>query len=199
MREAKKIIDISVPLKSGMVGWPGDPRVSVSRSLISAGMHAGTHIDAPSHSIRGGKNIDKMPLEATVGPARVINIKDKESISAAELKKLKIRRGERVLFKTRNSSRCWTRRSFCENFVYISKDAARYLAGKNLRAVGIDYLSVGGFRKGGRETHEALLRAGIWIIEGLNLSGVRPGRYYLVSLPLKITGADGAPARAVLF
>ncbi|MDQ2900005.1 MAG: cyclase family protein, partial [Acidobacteriota bacterium] len=62
----------------------------------------------------------------------------------------------------------------------------------------VDYLSVGGFTKDGPETHEALLSAGVWVIEGLNLSGIEPGDYDLVCLPLLLIGAEGAPARAIL-
>ncbi len=87
---------------------------------------------------------------------------------------------------------------FVEDFVYISQDAARYLAAQQVQTVGIDYLSVGGFFKDGVETHHALLEAGIWLIEGLNLSEVVPGIYELICLPLKIEDADGAPARAIL-
>ena len=64
--------------------------------------------------------------------------------------------------------------------------------------MGIDYLSVGGYTKDGVETHQALLEAGIWIIEGLDLSQVEPGMFELICLPLKITGSDGGPARAIL-
>jgi arylformamidase len=64
--------------------------------------------------------------------------------------------------------------------------------------VGVDYLSVGGYRKDGVETHEALLGAGIWVIEGLNLKNIEPGTYELVCLPLRLMGAEGSPARAIL-
>ena len=67
-----------------------------------------------------------------------------------------------------------------------------------VRTVGVDYLSVGGFYADGPETHHALLSAGVWIIEGMNFAGVDPGRYQLICLPLRIQGADGAPARVIL-
>lgn len=139
-----------------------------------------------------------MPLDAAIGSARVIPIRDRKSIRTDELVGHSIRRGERVLFKTRNSGRCWDTDRFVEDFVYLSASAAQYLAERQVRLVGIDYLSVGGFREDGVETHQALLRAGIWIIEGLNLKRVRPGRVQLVCLPLKIAGGDGAPARALV-
>ncbi len=201
-------IDVSVMLRTGMVNWPGDPPVRFSHaleiergdlstvSLLEMGAHTGTHMDAPAHFISGGIGIDNMPPDAAMGMARVIPIHDRESIKTDELAQHAIRRGERVLFKTYNSDRCWDTDSFVEDFVYLSAAAARYLAERRVRLVGVDYLSVGGFRADGVETHQALLNAGIWIIEGLNLKQVRPGRVQLICLPLKIAGGDGAPARA---
>ncbi len=203
-------IDISVPLRSGMVHWPDNPPVLFERVLdiergdvanvskLSLGAHTGTHMDAPIHFLSGGAGIDEMPLGATMGRARVIEIADPVSITPAELAGHGIRRGERILFKTRNSPRVWQSDDFVEDFVYIGREAARFLAGAGVRTVGVDYLSVGGFRDDSVETHQALLEAGVWVIEGLNLSAVEPGDYELVCLPLRIVGGDGAPARAVL-
>jgi arylformamidase len=139
-----------------------------------------------------------MPLDAAIGRARVIEVHDPESIKPYELRPHKIHGGERILFKTRNSARAWQEDGFIEDFVYVSKEAARYLATCEVRTVGIDYLSVGGFLRDGVETHQALLEAGIWIIEGLDLSQLEPGEYELLCLPLKIERSDGAPARAIL-
>jgi arylformamidase len=203
-------IDVSVTLRTGMVSWPGDPPARIRHaldmergdpctvSLLEIGAHTGTHMDAPAHFVRGGIGIDAMPPDAAIGPARVIPIRDRKSIKADELEQHRIRGGERVLFKTYNSSHCWDTDSFVEDFVYLSAKAGQYLAERQVRLVGVDYLSVGGFRADGVETHQALLRAGIWIIEGLNLKRVRPGRVQLVCLPLKVAGGDGAPARALV-
>lgn len=203
-------VDVSVPLRSGMVHWPDNPPVRIERMLdiergdvanvstISLGSHTGTHMDAPIHFVRGGEGMDRMPLDATMGPARVIEIQDPTSIKPDELDPHGIGRGERVLFKTRNSSLAWWTRDFVEDFVYVSQEAARYLAERGVRTVGVDYLSVGGFYSDGVETHQALLGAGIWVIEGLDLSGVEPGEHELICLPLKVEGGDGAPARALL-
>ena len=130
--------------------------------------------------------------------ARVIEIQDPVSIKPDELGSHGIGRGERILFKTRNSSREWWNQDFIEDFVYVSQEAGRYLADREVRTVGVDYLSVGGFREDGVETHQALLSAGIWVIEGLNLSRVELGEYELTCLPLKVADGDGAPARAIL-
>ncbi len=132
-----------------------------------------------------------------MGPARIIGIKDRESIKPEELRPHRIRRGERILFKTRNSTRVWRTKSFVEDFVYLSSDGARYLAGRGIRTVGVDYLSIGGINNG-PECHQSILKAGIWVIEGLDLSKVTPGRYQLICLPLKVVDGDGAPARAIV-
>lgn len=203
-------IDISVPVYTGMVHWPDNPPVVIERmqdmergdaanvSKLSLGAHTGTHMDAPLHFLPDGAGIDTMPFSATLGIARVIEIHDPVSIKPSELAGHAIQPGERILFKTLNSSRCWQTDSFVEDFVYISADAASYLAGRGVQTVGVDYLSVGGFRADGAATHRALLEAGIWIIEGLNLAQVRPGSYELICLPLRLLHADGAPARAIL-
>jgi arylformamidase len=206
----KNWIDISVTIKPGMAHWPDNPEIRVDRmldmergdvcnvSVLSLGSHTGTHMDAPLHFIRNGRSLDQMPPDATLGPCRVIEIKDKESIKVAEIQGQKIKARERILFKTPNSKNSWKSDNFDENFVYISKEAAAYLAKLKVMTIGIDYLSVGGFKKDGAETHHALLGAGIWVIEGLNLARVKPGRYELCCLPLKILKSDGAPARALL-
>lgn len=203
-------IDISVSLRDAMVHWPGDPPISIRRvkdiehgdtanlSMISMGAHSGTHIDAPIHFIQQGAGVDKMPLDATVGRARVIEIRDSESIKPEELLRHHIRRGERILFKTRNSSYVWRSDEFVEDFVFISDEAASFLAKRGVRIVGVDYLSVGSFKRGGSHVHKILLGADIWIIEGLDLSRVSPGKYELICLPLKLEQGDGAPARAIL-
>jgi arylformamidase len=162
------------------------------------GAHTGTHMDGPIHFVPFGKGLDEMPLTATIGRARVIEISDPEAVKPDELRSYTLHRDERVLFKTQNSARRWSSEEFIEDFVYVSQEAAQYLADRGIRTVGVDYLSVGGFSKDGAETHQTLLEAGIWVIEGLDLSEVEPGEYELVCLPIKIEQSDGAPARAIL-
>ena len=103
-----------------------------------------------------------------------------------------------ILFKTCNSTRSWQSDDFDEDFIYIAQDGARHITAAGVQTVGVDYLSVGGFKKAGVETHVELLGAEVWIIEGLNLSAVEPGNYELACLPMKLIGSDGAPARAAL-
>jgi arylformamidase len=193
-----------------MVHWPTDPTVNFERfadmdkgavcnvSKVAMCCHAGTHMDGLNHFIRNGAPLDALPFDAVLGPCRVIQIKDRESVTPVELKKHKLRKGERILLKTRNSSRNWWEGSFDENFVHITQQAAQHLVDCGIRTIGIDYLSVGGYQRDGVECHQVILGAGIWIIEGLNFTKVKPGKYEMICLPALIRGSDGAPARAIL-
>ena len=184
-------IDITVPLKEGMAIWPGDVTIKIERrrsmdrgdaannSAISLGVHTGTHMDAPKHFIKDGRSIDKLPLETSVGPARVIEIKDKISIKPEELKQHNIKKGERILFKTVNSPRCWQTDAFVNDFVFVTRDAAQFLVDAGVILIGVDYLSVGSPLDPEKtmrpDTHQILLGAGLYLIEGLNLTAVKAG------------------------
>lgn len=207
-----KWIDISIPIRNKMVYWPSDPVPRVERikdrdkgdpvTLTEMQFidHVGTHVDAPLHFIAGGKTIDKMPLDATMGRARVIEIKDPVSIKMEEVKPHNIRRGERLLFKTLNSTRCYKTDAFVPDYVYMSTEVARYLVERGVRVAGIDYISIGKFGDDSNigEVHKTLLEGGVYIIEGINLARVSPGRYDLVCLPLLLEKGDAGSARAIL-
>ena len=203
-------IDVSVLIKDNMVHWPNDPPIEIKRvseiekgntynlSSIKMGVHSGTHVDAPLHIIKNGKGISDIPFSIILGPARVIEIQDKEVIKVEELHAHAISRGERIIFKTTNSNHCWETDTFIKNFVYIPLKTAQYLVECGVMMIGVDYLSIGGYKKDGKDVHNTLLGAGIWIIEGLNLSNISSGKYELICLPLKIDKADGSPARVIL-
>ena len=203
-------IDVSVTVRPGMPHWPDNPPIFLERSLdigrgdeanvshMAMGVHTGTHMDGPVHFVHGGAGLDQMPLDATIGEARVIDIADPVQVTAAELHRHKLQAGERILLRTSNSERCWTTDDFIDDFVYISEEAASHLADTGVRTVGIDYLSVGGYHVDGGRIHRILIEAGIWIIEGLDLSSAPAGRYDLICLPVKLHGSDGAPARAIV-
>jgi arylformamidase len=205
-------IDISVPIHDGMPRWPGDPPLVLERASsmdrgdeanvtrLTIGAHAGTHVDAPAHFLAAGAGVDEMPLDAMVGPARVLSFGEARPIARGDLEREAIREGERILLRTRNSDTSWFRRPFDPGYVHLSVEAAEYLARLRPRCVGIDYLSIGGFEPDDRNphAHRHLLGAGVWIVEGLHLAGVEPGAYDLVCLPLRLEGADGAPARALV-
>jgi arylformamidase len=129
----------------------------------------------------------------------VVNIKDSKLIQPGELKGLDITPGDALLFKTANSTSGRNVSGvFSEDFVYISPEAARFCAEKGVGLVGIDYGSVDRRSETDFPAHYELLGNEILILEGINLKNVPPGRYTLFCLPLKIKGAEGAPARAVL-
>jgi len=196
-------------VQSGMAVWPGDPAVRIERiqslergaavnlTHCSFTAHTGTHVDAPRHFLADGAAVDAIPLEAVMGPCRVVGVGDPEAVRPAGLPG-DLQRGERILFKTKNSFYCNGLQPFHEDLAYVSREAAEVLAAAGVQTVGIDYLSIGGFHHDLVATHTILLRAGVWIIEGLDLSAVVPGRYELACLPLRLAGADGAPARAAL-
>lgn len=193
-----------------MAHWPGDQPFELRRdsdmsrgadynlSSILGSVHAGTHMDAPLHFVAAGAPIDALPFDTVIGRARVIEIHNQQRIRSAELARHQIATGERILLKTANSRRAWGELSFDPHFVAFDAEAAQYLAQIRPALVGVDYLSVGAFQSDGAETHRALLGGGVWIIEGLNLMHVAPGEYDLICLPLRIPGAEGAPARVIL-
>lgn len=202
-------IDISTPLRDGMLVWPGDDRVRVEQTMslergdpynltrLNMSAHTGTHMDAPRHFLRAGAGMETMPLDVMLGPARVVDVEDEEAVRARHVP-ADLAPGARVLFRTRNSTEYLARPDFVEPFIYVARDAAEALVRARVALVGIDYLSVGGFHHDLLETHEILLGAGIWVLEGIVLTPVEPGEYELACMPLLIPGADGAPARAML-
>lgn len=197
-----EIFDISVPVRPGMVTYPGDPTVTLERvvsiaeggvvnlSRLDFGVHSGTHVDAPVHFIDGAPAAESLPLEVLIGPARVLDLTAAERLDASAFEDVELH--ERVLLKTRNSE-LWERDTFADEFLALKEDAARRLIDGGVRLVGIDYLSIGD-----EAAHRALLRAGVVAIEGLDLRDVEPGDYELVCAPLKLVGSDGAPARVLL-
>lgn len=203
-------IDISMNCRAGMVTWPGDPYVDIRQVMdmergdscnlthLTMSAHTGTHLDAPRHFTPAGVSMSAWRPEDTVGPCRVIAIDHPDAIRASELAAHAPQAGEILLFKTRNSARRDGGDVFDENFVYLANCAAQLLAEARVRTIGIDYLSIGGFHHDLVETHVTILGAGIWVVEGLVLGQVDAGRYELCCLPLRLQGADGAPARALL-
>lgn len=215
-------LNTEIPLAPAMPAQPGQPpppaeskkiplptvyrffdaergdRATMSRIEMSS--HDGTHIDAPLHFIPGGTTIDAMPIETTVGPCRVIEIKDEKSVTVKELAPYKIKAGERILFKTKNSPKVYAVRQYAGKFVTISLEAAKYLAKRKIRLVGIDYISVASAEtmENVGDVHKAFLSNGIFILEALNLAGVKPGRYDLVCLPMRIEKGDAGPCRVAI-
>jgi arylformamidase len=207
-----RIYDLSLPLQTGMVTWPGDPPLSLVRALaldagdgvnvsrLSLGTHTGTHVDAPAHLLRGGASVEALVLEHLIGPARVVYVPGAQDITVAALEALAIPRDcRRLLLKTHNSDvRLLTQATFRQDYVALSAKAARWLVERAICLVGIDALSVDPYAEEALPAHRTLLAHGVIIVEGLDLSAVPEGAYELCCLPLRIPDADGAPARVIL-
>lgn len=207
--EPMRYYDVSVPITAGMPVYEGDPPVQISVlssiarggianvSQLVVGAHTGTHVDAPLHFIDGGSAVDEIPFDVLIGPALVVELETSGEISREVLVACDCEGQRRVLFKTSNSL-LWRALEFRRDFAYLTADASEYLVEIGVRLVGIDYLSIERFGATEPRTHRTLLGAGVVILEGLNLSAVKPGRYQLICLPLRIRGGDGSPCRAVL-
>lgn len=202
-------IDISATLSDGMVRWPDDPPVHITKAeemnkgdeanvtKLETTAHVGTHIDAPMHFVRDGMDVASVPLETLVGVAKVFHITNPLNVDIDDVRHLDIKPGDRVLFRTRNSETDWERRPFMEDYVYLSTDAAHWLAEKKVRCVGIDYISLGN-KENNPEVHRLMLGTPVIIIEGLKLRNITAGEYDMVCLPLKIENSDGGPARVII-
>jgi arylformamidase len=207
-----RTFDVSLTINPSMPVWPGDPAITLHRvqkieegananvSRIEMSVHTGTHVDAPYHFLKEGGTVEKMSLKVLIGRAYVAHLDDSvDLIMASHLEAAGIPpRTRRVLIRTRNS-KMWTKeyRAFDKSYVALDVSAAEYLVTHGVKLVGVDYLSVAPFGNTA-PTHVTLLKAGVVIVEGLNLAQVSQGRYNFFCLPLKLDKSDGAPARAVL-
>ena len=180
------IHDISLPVHRGMAVYPGDAEVEVDKlyrlesgdpynlTVIRMGAHAGTHLDAPNHFLKGGMEVDSVPLERLLGPARVIDWLGPGDIDAPGLAGLGIRPGERVLFKTANSG-LYRLGGFSEEYVSLTPAGAAFLCRARVALVGIDYLSIEAYGAARADAHLALLSEGVPVLEGLDLGRVAAG------------------------
>ncbi|HEY9077440.1 MAG TPA: cyclase family protein [Anaerolineaceae bacterium] len=207
-----QIHDITLTIHPDMPVWTGDPKVVLERvrkmedgencnvSRLDMSVHTGTHVDAPYHFLLEGNTVEYLSLDTLVGSAMVFEMPaDCGLITAKALKETGFPRGvERVLIKTRNSA-YWNQPGlpFQTDFVSVSADGAELLVKYGVKLIGIDYLSVAPYRFS-RPTHEILLKAGVVVLEGVNLAAINPGIYQLICLPLKLARTDGSPARALL-
>ncbi|HJT37706.1 MAG TPA: cyclase family protein [Actinomycetota bacterium] len=207
------IHDVSLGIAADMLAWPGDPDVEIDPakriakgdaanvSELRLGTHTGTHVDPPFHFIDGGATAEALDLTTLVGPALVADLRDAgPTITPKELDSLAIPEGTvRLLFRTPNSE-LWRAKPvrFPDSYTALTSEGARWCVERGMRLVGTDFLSIELKGAPGHPTHVTLLKAGVIILEGLDLSGVDPGVYELAVLPLKIVGGDGAPARAIL-
>ena len=209
--KVRKVIDLSITIMDGMTIFPGDIMPEISQvsdfnekgyrlSRITLGSHTGTHIDAPSHMIGGGDNMDEISLDSLMGEAEVIDlthIRAGEAITPSDIQKQKIKKGDIVLLCTVKGKRRRVGKHLT-NYPYLSLDAAEWLIKRGVKAVGVDCVSIEKYGVKDFPVHNNLLTQKISVIEGLaNLDAVKGKRIFLICIPLKIMGVDGAPARAI--
>jgi len=202
--------DVTLPLRGGGAVYPGDPAIRIgvhsaiaqgdpaNVSTLALGSHSGTHVDAPSHFLSGGDTVDRLPLERLVGPAVVLDVsRGAGGIGVEELAEHDLANRSRVLLRTGNAD-LLRRGEFSPDYRALTPAGGRYLLDRGVELVGVDTLSIEEFGSADFSVHRLLLGEGVVIVEGLDLSAVRAGRYGLICLPLRLAGLDGAPARAVL-
>lgn len=210
-----QIYDITLPIRSDMPVWPGDPKPTLRQlssikkgeesnvTQIRMSVHTGTHIDAPKHFIDTGKPVDQIPLEKLIGPVLVLAIDNTvDKISADIIQSHpqadQLKHVDKILFKTRNSE-FWhcDPPVFHQDYVAIDASGAEYLVENKIELVGVDYLSIAPYEETS-EPHQILLSKEVVLLEGIDLSQVPEGLYEIFCLPLNIFGSEGAPARVIL-
>jgi arylformamidase len=212
-----KIWDISRTLSKDLAEWPGDEPFhyrltteipkgqTVNLGAITMSVHNGTHADARFHFDPNGESIEKVPLDVYLGRATVVDLahsflqsKEKHLITTEDLRPNAedIAATSRVLVKTGR----WSDSTVFPNQIpVIAADVPAWLQKNGVKLLGLDLPSMDEIDSKSLQNHHALARAGIAIVESLDLGGVPPGIYDFAALPLKIAGGDGAPLRAVLW
>jgi arylformamidase len=212
-----KIWDISRTLSNEFAEWPGDEPFryrltgeiakggSVNLGAITMSVHNGTHADARFHFDTNGASIEKAPLDIYLGRATVVDLaqtfsqsRDKHLITLEDVKPHAedIAATSRLLVKT---GRWADSTTFPNRIPVIAADVPAWLQKNGVELLGLDLPSMDEIDSKSLQNHHALARAGIAIVESLDLSDVASGVYNFAALPLKIAGADGAPIRAVLW
>jgi len=209
----RRYYDVTLPFSADLPAWPSEPAPRITRiksqdrgdaanvTQIETHVHFGTHLDAPGHFLKNGGMVETLDLDDLIGPAWLADATGADAITADVLEQCAIPGGvERLLCRTDNSA-LWDDMAhpFFEDFVAISADGAGWLVERGIRLVGVDYLSVESYHTADYATHTTLLGAGVVAVEGLDLRAVPTGLFELACLPMKIAGADGAPARVVLW
>ena len=202
-----RVIDISMEIHPDMPTYRGKGMAperetyrrfkdgGVNETGLRLNLHTGTHLDSPLHMIDNVADTTTLPLERLIAKAQVLDCTDAQgAIHREHLERFNIEKGAFVLLKTRNS---FDPACGGENFVYVARDGAEYLADRGISGVGIDTLGIERDQPD-RMTHVTLLSRDVIILEGLRLQHVEPGEYLLIALPVYIRGAEGAPTRAVL-
>jgi len=201
------LYDISMPITANMPVYKGKeskrPNLHVEsdfntgtvyESRISMNLHTGTHLDRTLHMMPGGNTMETLDLSQLVCECKVLDLTGvKGKITKDDLVDKDINAGDFILFKTKNSYEDILE----EEFIYLDKTGAGYLASINIKGVGTDALGIERSQSG-HETHLQLMSQGIHILEGLRLKDIEEGNYFLIAAPINIVGGEAAPVRAIL-
>jgi arylformamidase len=205
-------IDISLVLSERLPVWPtserfqmyADGRISKggnnNTSSVKFNLHTGTHVDAPWHFLDDGVTVDRLALADLIGVARIAHVPGARRITPGVLDGLNLPTDTRRLLLRTDNSLLWANHieEFSTNFVALTPEAAEWVVARDIRLIGVDYLSVQCFHDPDDRTHQVLLKNRVVVVEGLNLCDVEPGEYNLICLPIRIHGAEAAPARVLL-
>lgn len=216
-----EIFDISRALSSDLAPWPGDTPfhfelkwkmaegATVNVGAINMGVHNGTHADAPFHFDESGDPIERMPLDAYVGDAVVVDLTKlfartgdgldrTRQIGVADLQALSasLEQAPRLLLRTG----VWKDPKVFPDWIpVIAPDVPEWLQTRKVKLLGLDLPSVDAIEAKKLNNHYALVAARVAIVESLDLSEVEAGIYHFSALPLKIAGGDAGPVRAILW
>jgi len=180
----------------------------VNKEIVELSTHTGTHCDAPYHFFDDGATIDQVPLDTYVGWAVILDFRGKKPGSAIELEDVeriseRVASGSIVLLNTGWGHKRANTQEFLTEYVYLSGEAAQYFVECDVKGVGIDAVSLGGYNDPSRSgpPHKALLGNGKFIVEELYFPDeVMDGKQRLfVAAPIKVRGTSGAWTRAMLW
>lgn len=207
--QTTEYFDLTAAISEQTIVFPGDPTYTSNDvcSLTTGsqyglcqmhlGNHTGTHVDFPAHVLKGGKTSSDYTIDGLIGSCLIIQVPDDEkSVSKAFVERQNIIRNDFVFFKTSNSNLS-KQGDFTERYVFIEPEAAEELLKKNVRVVGIDYISVDQYESESLPVHKTLLSNDVLIVEGLELNNVPLGRCKVYIMPINIQNMDGLPARVV--
>ena len=205
-----KIHDISVTLGVESIDYPGDTPYNrnlimnsgdsfCNLSRLEMSCHSGTHLDVPYHFYANGRTLDDFSVTDFIKRVHVIEIMDPIQVNESEVDWSQISPGDGALFKTRNSREGLVKSGkFISDYVYLSPRAAKKITECGASLVGIDYISIEKFGVDNFQSHLEVLGENVIVLEGINLENISEGIYTLMCLPLKLSGADASPVRAIL-
>ncbi len=212
MTKKRRIVDLSYALDGTMMVYPGLSRPILEwlatyqqdghwSSRLTLPAHVGTHIDAPKHFMLDGESIDQVALEKLVGEAVLVDLSHQQlrAISAAHLQSFEdnIRQGDIVILNT-GTYKKYNSKDFITSYPYLTLDAAEWLVERRIACLGVDMMAIDPLGSKESPAHHVILGAGIPIVENLaHLDQLDSPRFLFIALPLKVTGGEGAPCRAI--